>query len=64
RRMSSIALAMGSGPAVALTTFGVGAFVFLAAGSATATPVVPEAELTAGLLVLGLIAAPGPRVSD
>ncbi|MEV0679446.1 glycosyltransferase [Actinosynnema sp. NPDC050436] len=45
-------------PAVAVTTFGVGAFVFLAAGSATATPVVPEAELTAGLLVLGLIAAP------
>ncbi|MEU4807228.1 glycosyltransferase [Actinosynnema sp. NPDC023587] len=45
-------------PAVALTTFGVGAFVLLAAGSATATPVVPEAELTAGLLVLGLIAAP------
>ncbi|WP_433262481.1 glycosyltransferase [Actinosynnema sp. CS-041913] len=46
-------------PAVALTTFGVGAFVFLAAGSATATPVAPEAELTAGLLALGLIAAPG-----
>ncbi len=46
-------------PAVALTTFGVGAFVFLAAGSATATPVAPEAELTAGLLVLGLIAVPG-----
>ncbi|RKT56332.1 glycosyltransferase [Saccharothrix australiensis] len=46
-------------PAVALTTFGVGAFVFLAAGSATATPVAPEAELTAGLVALGLIAAPG-----
>lgn len=46
-------------PAVALTTFGVGAFVFLAAGSATATPVVPEAELTAGLLALGLVAVPG-----
>ncbi|MBW4720911.1 glycosyltransferase [Saccharothrix obliqua] len=46
-------------PAVALTTFGVGAFVLLAAGSATATPVAPEAELTAGLLVLGLVAAPG-----
>ncbi|NUT94762.1 MAG: glycosyltransferase [Saccharothrix sp.] len=46
-------------PAVALTTFGVGAFVFLAAGSATATPVAPQAELTAGLVVLGLVAVPG-----
>ena len=46
-------------PAVALTTAGVGAFVLLAAGSATATPVAPEAELTAGLLALGLVSAPG-----
>lgn len=46
-------------PAVALTTFGVGAFVFLAAGSATATPVAAEAEVTAGLVVLGLVALPG-----
>ncbi|MEJ2859233.1 MULTISPECIES: glycosyltransferase [unclassified Saccharothrix] len=46
-------------PAVALTTFGVGAFVFLAAGSATATPVAVEAEVTAGLVVLGLVAVPG-----
>lgn len=46
-------------PAVALTTFGVGAFVFLAAGSATATPVAAEAEVTAGLVVLGLVAVPG-----
>ncbi|KOV79334.1 glycosyltransferase [Nocardia sp. NRRL S-836] len=46
-------------PAILLTTVGVGAFVFLASGSATATKVVPDAELTAGLVVLGLIAVPG-----
>jgi glycosyltransferase involved in cell wall biosynthesis len=46
-------------PAVAVTTFGVGAFVLLAAGSATATQVRPEAELRAGMLVLGLVALPG-----
>lgn len=46
-------------PAVAWTTFGVGAFVLLAAGSATATAVVPEAEVKAALLALGLIAVPG-----
>jgi glycosyltransferase involved in cell wall biosynthesis len=45
--------------AVALTTVGVGAFVLLAAGSATATEVAPQAELQAGLLVLGLVALPG-----
>ncbi|KOX17610.1 glycosyl transferase family 1 [Saccharothrix sp. NRRL B-16348] len=46
-------------PAVAWTTFGVGAFVLLAAGSATSTAVAPEAEVKAALLALGLIAAPG-----
>ncbi|MBB5804391.1 glycosyltransferase involved in cell wall biosynthesis [Saccharothrix ecbatanensis] len=46
-------------PAVAWTTFGVGAFVLLAAGSATSTAVVPEAELKAALVALGLIAVPG-----
>ncbi|GAA3874464.1 glycosyltransferase family 4 protein [Saccharothrix violaceirubra] len=46
-------------PVVVLTTFGVGAFVFLAAGSATATTVAPEAELHAGLVALGLVAVPG-----
>ncbi|QFZ22022.1 glycosyltransferase [Saccharothrix syringae] len=46
-------------PAVLVTTTGVAAFVFLAAGSATATAVAPEAELRAGLLALGLVAAPG-----
>ncbi|NUS64053.1 MAG: glycosyltransferase [Saccharothrix sp.] len=46
-------------PAVAWTTFGVGAFVLLAAGSATSTAVVPEAEVKAALLALGLIAVPG-----
>ncbi|WP_447003103.1 glycosyltransferase [Saccharothrix isguenensis] len=46
-------------PAVAWTTFGVGAFVLLAAGSATSTAVVPEAELKAALLALGLISVPG-----
>ncbi|MBP2337752.1 glycosyltransferase involved in cell wall biosynthesis [Saccharothrix coeruleofusca] len=46
-------------PVIALTTLSVGAFVLLAAGSATATAVAPEAELRAGLIVLGLIAAPG-----
>lgn len=46
-------------PAVAVTTLGVGLFVLLAAGSATATQVAPETELRAGLLVLGLVAAPG-----
>ncbi|GGP33981.1 glycosyltransferase [Saccharothrix coeruleofusca] len=46
-------------PAILLTTVGVGAFVFLASGSATATPVVPDAELTAGLVALGGIAVPG-----
>ncbi|MET1071821.1 MAG: glycosyltransferase [Umezawaea sp.] len=46
-------------PAVALTTLAVGAFVLLAAGSATATQVAPEAEVRAGLLVLGLVALPG-----
>ncbi|MFD1148902.1 glycosyltransferase [Saccharothrix hoggarensis] len=45
-------------PAVAWTTFGVGAFVLLAAGSATSTTVAPEAELTAALLAVGLIAVP------
>ncbi len=46
-------------PAILLTTVGVGAFVFLASGSATATQIVPDAELTAGFVVLGLIAVPG-----
>ncbi|RDI25637.1 glycosyltransferase [Lentzea flaviverrucosa] len=46
-------------PAILLTTVGVGAFVLLASGSATATKVVPDIELTAGLVVLGLIAVPG-----
>ncbi|WP_461125393.1 glycosyltransferase [Saccharothrix stipae] len=46
-------------PAVAWTTFGVGAFVLLAAGSATSTEVAPEAEVRAALLALGLIAVPG-----
>ena len=46
-------------PAILLTTVGVGAFVLLASGSATATKVVPDVELTAGLVALGLIAVPG-----
>ncbi|MDX8053281.1 glycosyltransferase [Lentzea sp. BCCO 10_0798] len=46
-------------PAILLTTVGVGAFVLLASGSATATKVVPDIELTAGLVALGLIAVPG-----
>ncbi|MFD4642892.1 glycosyltransferase [Lentzea sp. NPDC058436] len=46
-------------PAILLTTVGVGAFVFFASGSATATKVVPDVELTAGLVTLGLIAIPG-----
>ncbi|USX52499.1 glycosyltransferase [Lentzea sp. HUAS12] len=46
-------------PAILLTTVGVGAFVFFASGSATATKVVPDVELTAGLVTLGLIAVPG-----
>ncbi|ANZ39273.1 glycosyl transferase family 1 [Lentzea guizhouensis] len=46
-------------PAILLTTVGVGAFVFLASGSATATRIAPDAELTAGLVALGLIAVPG-----
>ncbi|GAA3462541.1 glycosyltransferase [Saccharothrix longispora] len=46
-------------PAVVVTTAGVGAFVFLAAGSATATVVAPEAELRAALVALGLVAVPG-----
>ncbi|MFC5059039.1 glycosyltransferase [Saccharothrix xinjiangensis] len=45
-------------PAVLVTTFGVGAFVLLAAGSATSTAVAPEAEARAGLLALGLVAGP------
>ncbi|MFD4675873.1 glycosyltransferase [Lentzea sp. NPDC058450] len=46
-------------PAILLTTVGVGAFVWFASGSATATKVVPDVELTAGLVTLGLIAVPG-----
>lgn len=46
-------------PAILLTTVGVGAFVFFASGSATSTRVVPDVELTAGLVTLGLIAVPG-----
>ncbi|GLZ28733.1 glucosyltransferase [Lentzea sp. NBRC 105346] len=46
-------------PAVAVTTLGVGGFVLLASGSATATQIAPDAELTAALIVLGLIAVPG-----
>ncbi|MEU5695987.1 glycosyltransferase [Actinosynnema sp. NPDC020468] len=46
-------------PAVLVTTLGVGLFVLLAAGSATPTPIAPDAELTAGLLVLGLVSVPG-----
>ncbi|SEQ46766.1 glycosyltransferase [Lentzea albida] len=46
-------------PAILLTTVGVGAFVFFASGSTTATKVVPDVELTAGLVTLGLIAVPG-----
>ncbi|SDM80324.1 Glycosyltransferase involved in cell wall bisynthesis [Lentzea albidocapillata subsp. violacea] len=46
-------------PAILLTTVGVGAFVLLASGSATATKVAPDIELTAGLVTLGLIAVPG-----
>ncbi|MET8764770.1 glycosyltransferase [Lentzea sp. NPDC004782] len=46
-------------PAILLTTAGVGAFVFLASGSATATQIAPDAELTAGFVVLGAIAVPG-----
>lgn len=46
-------------PAILLTTVGVGAFVFFASGSATATKVAPDAELTAGLVTLGAIAVPG-----
>ncbi|WP_434449998.1 glycosyltransferase [Lentzea sp. E54] len=46
-------------PAILLTTVGVGAFVLLASGSATATQVAPDAELTAGLVALGAIAVPG-----
>lgn len=46
-------------PAILITTVGVGAFVFLASGSATSTQVVPDAELTAGFVVLGAIAVPG-----
>lgn len=46
-------------PAILLTTVGVGAFVLLASGSATATRVAPDAELTAGLVTLGAIAVPG-----
>lgn len=46
-------------PAILITTVGVGAFVFLASGSATATQVVPDAELTAGFVVLGAISVPG-----
>ncbi|MET9226654.1 glycosyltransferase [Lentzea sp. NPDC003310] len=46
-------------PAILLTTVGVGAFVWFASGSATATKVAPDAELTAGLVTLGLIAVPG-----
>ncbi|WP_394617587.1 glycosyltransferase [Lentzea sp. JNUCC 0626] len=46
-------------PAILLTTVGVGAFVWFASGSATATRVAPDVELTAGLVTLGLIAVPG-----
>ncbi|MCP2247414.1 glycosyltransferase [Lentzea aerocolonigenes] len=46
-------------PAILITTVSVGAFVFLASGSATATQVVPDAELTAGFVVLGAVAVPG-----
>lgn len=46
-------------PAVLVTTLGVGGFVLLAAGSATATEVPPDAELRAALITLGLIAVPG-----
>ncbi|MET9632317.1 glycosyltransferase [Lentzea sp. NPDC006480] len=52
RRMSEL-------PAILITTVGVGAFVFLASGSATATQIAPDAELTAGLIVIGAIAVPG-----
>ncbi|SDG83371.1 hypothetical protein SAMN05216553_1121, partial [Lentzea fradiae] len=46
-------------PAILLTTVGVGAFVLLASGSATATQVVPDAEFMAGLFALGAISIPG-----
>ncbi|MFD9705522.1 glycosyltransferase [Lentzea sp. NPDC059081] len=46
-------------PAILITTVGVGAFVFLASSSATATQVAPDLELTAGLFTLGAIAVPG-----
>ncbi|WP_236792710.1 glycosyltransferase [Amycolatopsis sp. GM8] len=46
-------------PLVAVTTFGVGAFVFVAARSAASTTVTPTAEFHAGLIVLGLIAVLG-----
>ncbi|MFT7839055.1 glycosyltransferase [Saccharothrix sp. BKS2] len=45
-------------PAVLVTTLAVGAFVLLAAGSATPTTVAPEAQVRAGLLALGLLAGP------
>jgi glycosyltransferase involved in cell wall biosynthesis len=44
---------------VVVTTAGVGGFVLFAAGSATSTPVEPDAELLAGLVVAGLVAACG-----
>ncbi|WP_199444156.1 glycosyltransferase [Umezawaea beigongshangensis] len=44
---------------VVVTTAGVGGFVLFAAGSATSTPVEPDAELLAGLIVAGLVAACG-----
>jgi glycosyltransferase involved in cell wall biosynthesis/drug/metabolite transporter (DMT)-like permease len=46
-------------PAIAITTLGVGAFVLLASGGATTTPVAPGTDVPAGLLVAGLIAVPG-----
>jgi glycosyltransferase involved in cell wall biosynthesis len=48
-------------PAVAVTTFGVGGFVVLAAGNATPTAVGPEAELVAGLIVLVIVTVTGIR---
>jgi glycosyltransferase involved in cell wall biosynthesis len=45
--------------AVLVTTAAVAAFVLLAAGSATATLVAPEAEARAGVVVLGLAAVVG-----